>query len=567
MNTKRIFPFLVLAFLFTVSFVLNGTAKNSARAAETKVSSVDLGYTFALKQTIPLLAQNITYPNDAFFDQATNNLYYISVFTSGQVSLMQLNLSTGSTAVLANFSMAGKFSMTPNGRYLYFAEGTSPITVHIYDTVSKQVIRTISYGSDWVDFIVTDDNRLFILTSTSLDMVSGTTGGLIKSVPIIGGNGFSRNFALSPDQNSLYMIANFKVFKFDITLGDLKEILRTAEIEDYRSITISNDGSYILVTPIYGEWIYRLNPDTLTLADTYTYRLNTDYTWDMRASANSTTFYGLWGDGLQEINVISNQPVRELRNSSLYAQAVLPVNNNRVALLYSDKVELLIPTSYGVALPNVMSNYCAAPLVDDFSDPSSGWPVAVSGSTTYRYLSGEYNILLAEANRWSAASAGHVLDNSKLLRVEGRIANNQDGSYGFIYGLNSDWTDFYTFEVYPQYRGWAIFHYEQAKGWQLVTNNTLNQINITGKNTLEIASNSDSMSFYINKIAVHYSGQQTGRVGLTGTSLQPNVDIRYDNYVLVGEYCPIPAGLSSNQALINSFSLERPSPETFPSNN
>lgn len=541
MKTKSIFTFLVLIFLTIFGFVVNGTSKNTISAAGSSTASMSLGYTFALKQTIPLLSQNINNPHDAYFDKATNNLYYISFITAGQYSLVQVNLSTNSTAILANFSGSGLLSLSPDGRYLYFAEGYNALTVHVFDTISKQVVRTFDYGNYWGDFIATDDNRLFILTDTSLDMVDATTGGLIKSVSNSGGASAFRSFSLSPDQKTMFMISNYKIFKFDISQGDLIEILRTEELQDYRSLSMSNDGSYLLVTPIYGEWIYRFNPETLSLIDTYTYRMNSSaYTWDVRGSQNSSTFYGLWGDAMQEIDISTNKPVREIRDSSLYAQAVIPINNNRIALLYADKIEVLVPTSYGVALPSIMNNYCAAPITDDFSDPSSGWPVAVSGSTTYRYLSGEYNIFHTEANRWAAVSAGHTWNDSELLRIEGRIANNQNGAYGLIYGLNSDWSDFYTFEVYPQYRGWAIFHYEDANGWELVTSNTLSQINITGKNTLEIAANSSNeMQFYVNRIVVHFSEQRVGRVGLTGTSLVSNVDIRFDNYLLAGKNCPL----------------------------
>ncbi len=570
MKTKRIFTFFMLAFLIILSFVEKSTIKDSVRAAENSTASTSFGYTFALNKEIPLLAHNITYPHDAFFDEATNNLYYISFITSGQYSLVQVNLNTNSVTLLANFNGPGSSALSPNGRYLYFAEFFTTLTVHVFDTISKQVIRTFDYESEWGDFIATDDNRLFILTSTSVDMIDGTTGGLIKSFPFLGGSSKFQNFSLSPDQNSLFMIANYRIFKFDISEGDLTEILHTDPIEDYRSISLSNDGSYLLLSPEYGEWVYRFDPETLTLIDTYVYRMEaSNYTWDTAGSQNSSTFYGLWTDALQEIDIATNQVVREIKDASLYAQAVIPVNNNRVALLYADKIELLAPTSHGVALPSIMNSYCAAPYIDDFSNPSSGWPVAVSGSTTYRYLSGEYNILFTEANRWAAVSAGHTWQNSKLLRVEGRIANNAFGAYGFVYGLNNDWSNFYTFEVYPQYQGWAIFHYQSGIGWQLISNNTLSQINITGKNTLEIISTSPNvMHFYVNNVGVYLSEQRVGRVGLTGTSIASNVDIRYDNYVLVGENCPLPRQLSqSEDTLVSSYSVERPSLDTFLSDN
>lgn len=570
METNRIFTFFVLAILSVLGFVVNSTTTNPISAAESSLAAPAFGHTFALTKTIPLFAENFWNVNDAYFDKVTNHLYYVARI-SDKAALIQVNFNNGGVTRLKSFEAAGFLAMSPNGRYLYYAEYpiSNPFKVHVYDTVAKQVIRTFKYDSNLTDFIATDDNRLFVLTLSSLDMVDGTTGALLKSISIPGAHSYGRTFALSPDQKTLFMIANYKIFKFDISQGDLNELLHKQEAQDYRSISISSDGSYLIVTPIYGQWLYRFNTQTLTLIDTYTYSQDSsNFTEDVRGSRNSNTFYGLWHGVLQEIDITTNQPIREVKGDSLYyGGAVIPINNNRVALLYSDHIELFAPTSHGVALPSVMNNYCAVSINDDFSSPSSGWPVGVSGSTTYRYISGEYSMLFADANRWAAATPGHVWNNGELLRVEGSIVDNRKGSYGLLYGLNNDWSDFYTFEVYPQYQGWAIFHYEQAKGWKLVTSNTSNRISVTGKNTLEIkSSSSEEMRFYVNKESVHSSEQRGGRIGLTGTSLVRNVDIRFDNYVFANENCPVPTQfLGANAAAVNSFSLERPSFETFPS--
>jgi hypothetical protein len=132
-------------------------------------------------------------------------------------------------------------------------------------------------------------------------------------------------------------------------------------------------------------------------------------------------------------------------------------------------------TANALFLPVIYDRYCPSPVVDNFTDPNSGWPIVDTGSIIYRYLHGEYNMYHRDANMWGAATRGDVWNQSKRLEVRGRIVQNQ-GVWGLLFALNDDWTDFYTFEISPNDQRWFVFHYTSSGGWQLISQGTSSAI-------------------------------------------------------------------------------------------
>ncbi len=145
------------------------------------------------------------------------------------------------------------------------------------------------------------------------------------------------------------------------------------------------------------------------------------------------------------------------------------------------------------------------------------------------------------ANAWAGATAGHVWENSRRLEVQGRILQN-NGFWGLILGLNSDWSEFYTFEVWPDQQRWFVWHFTASQGWALVRDSSNSAIN-TGAayNTLRLEyGGGDDKHLFINNNHLTILALPEGRVGLSASAIDANVDIRYDNYVFVGENCPFP---------------------------
>lgn len=217
-------------------------------------------------------------------------------------------------------------------------------------------------------------------------------------------------------------------------------------------------------------------------------------------------------------------------------------------------------------MPLIMVNYCAAPFVDDFSNPNSGWPVLDNGSTIYRYLAGEYNIFHRDANRWTAVTRGDYWLNATGASVSGRIAENT-GVWGMIFGLNDDWTDFYTFELTPHNQTWYLFHYTSTGGWYLIGSGTGSVIH-SGQaiNKIELKANGNNINFRVNDnfiTTLYLYWPFSGRIGLTGGSFAGNTSIYYDNYLFAGENCPLTTNSFSIGNDIQSITLERPNMEAL----
>jgi len=115
---------------------------------------------------------------------------------------------------------------------------------------------------------------------------------------------------------------------------------------------------------------------------------------------------------------------------------------------------------HSVFLPSVYRNYCSSPILDDFSNPASGWPVAENAYWSYGYLNGEYRMYAKQAQTFSAVSRGdRQQSGSFIVEVDARQVSSVNGSLGIIFALTDDWSEFYTFEVYPATRQFAVFHF------------------------------------------------------------------------------------------------------------
>ena len=61
-----------------------------------------------------------------------------------------------------------------------------------------------------------------------------------------------------------------------------------------------------------------------------------------------------------------------------------------------------------------------------------------TGNVQYEYLSGEYRILLRNANWWAGATPDITAANAYNVSVDVRNASGVYGSYGFMFGVSSD---------------------------------------------------------------------------------------------------------------------------------
>lgn len=204
-----------------------------------------------------------------------------------------------------------------------------------------------------------------------------------------------------------------------------------------------------------------------------------------------------------------------------------------------------------ISWPNVLylpiaSRACPAMLFsDDFSDPNSGWPVFENEDVRYEYLNSEYRILLKSPEMWAGARSGFQASDYVAV-VDVRNATGDPGSYGMIFGLSDDWTQFYVFEIDGDgvYEIWRVV---DLYTWRLLAMGFSRFIHPgAATNQLKIQRNGDLIWAYANgqllKVTEDGNYTEPRSVGLiTITSLtQSNVDTRFDNFTIY----PITCGAS-----------------------
>ena len=192
-----------------------------------------------------------------------------------------------------------------------------------------------------------------------------------------------------------------------------------------------------------------------------------------------------------------------------------------------------------VHLPHV-SYTCGALYMDDFSNPGSGWPVGDTGNALLEYLGGEYRMLVRPTDWWSAAAPGFKVSNGVIV-AEVRNHSSNYGTYGLIFGLSDNWSQFYSFEIDPD--GFYVVYRFDAGYWTILTVNSSGYINTgTATNRLKVQRNGSEIRLYANGqlLNVLSDGAFTGlrRVGLiVSTFAENNVDARFDNFGVYPTSC------------------------------
>jgi hypothetical protein len=211
------------------------------------------------------------------------------------------------------------------------------------------------------------------------------------------------------------------------------------------------------------------------------------------------------------------------------------------------------PATYQVYLPCI-SRLCSPYYYDNFSNPGSGWPIFDGSYAKYEYLNNEYRILVKNADWWAAARAP-LTSSDYYVVADVRNASGVYGSYGLIFGLSSDWSQFYDFEIDTD-GYYAIYQYQNEDWYPLAfgfspdihTGSVTNQVSIrrlgsqiwayaNGK-LLNILEQGDYSGLrYIGLIAYAYT--------------QAPIDIRYDNFEMYSPNC----GPASNN-MITLFEMQ-----------
>jgi photosystem II stability/assembly factor-like uncharacterized protein len=195
--------------------------------------------------------------------------------------------------------------------------------------------------------------------------------------------------------------------------------------------------------------------------------------------------------------------------------------------------------SFAPFISTVAPDSCHGPYIDHFDLPDSGWPSGDSGHTAYGYASGEYAILHRQANQWMAVTRRDFWQNDHLVKTSGyQLANS--GLWGLVFGLNENWSNFYTFEILPDLQSWYLLNFDAENGWrQIATGSAAHILPGQGKNDLLIQGANYKMYFYINNQLVYEMAERAGYLGLTGGSFTNNTQLRFEYYLFQRRACSV----------------------------
>ena len=209
-------------------------------------------------------------------------------------------------------------------------------------------------------------------------------------------------------------------------------------------------------------------------------------------------------------------------------------------------------------LPAINRNYCTAPFIDNFSNPASGWPSAETATWSYGYTGGEYR-LYAKQPATAVVTRGDKTGRL-IVEVAARQVSTVNGSFGIVFQLDDNWSQFFTFEIYPATQEWALFEFI-GNQWHVRAYGGSSAIHPGhSTNLLRVAwvqqtVSSDDYGLYVNGQQVFYLSYISAptpvrRVGLTATSDGAGFEVRFDNYKFVAEGCPeFPAAQVSRAAV------------------
>ena len=517
------------------------------------------GSNYAVSYEIPL-------PTESAIFYSVYNPQHNTVYAYNQSSdLLKLNLNTHTVTTLFQLPGVNNLHISQNGLYLLLWMATGEM--RLMDTTTNQIVSTYNIPSNYQQQLIVGDH-MFVVTPSTIERRNALSGNVITSVGSIG----VLSLAVSPDHTTLYAASALaELRKYDIS-GNGISLIQSATINaGLQLLAVTGDGNMLIGAVYATNFLYRYHATDLTYIDTMT------TPGVMSLGADSDYFYALTTSYLANPQFKAYEPVTG-NVAHIYqpgfglggALMSLPfhtLGNKQIGVYVQTdgilKFQLLLPTYYGVALPHLLNNYCFSAYTDSFANTTGGWPDLVSGSTVYRYLNGEYNIYHYNTNTWGAASRGDSwIPGTRLVAIKTRLAGG-DALIGLVFGLNADWSEFYTFEILPQDQIWAVFHYTDANGWVLFEADENNFINPTGMNEVAIRNQFGTTSytqFEVNDETVYILGTfPSGRVGVSAGSYAANTDARYDDYVFALPYCPTPtgpAGLSTSPATIPPHSLD-----------
>lgn len=193
-----------------------------------------------------------------------------------------------------------------------------------------------------------------------------------------------------------------------------------------------------------------------------------------------------------------------------------------------------------VYLPYIARYYCPPDFYDDFSNPASGWDVVDDSYVRTEYLDGEYRVLTKQSGYFYLFKAPTCNRQNYTVEADARWAGTPGSSYGLIFGLASDYSRYYLFDMNTDYQQFRLLRRDPSGFVTVVPVTSASAINGgTASNHLKVTRNGNGITLEVNGtvLGTWYDGTIGG---LTGAGLVTNPygnlpisDARFDNFAMV----------------------------------
>jgi len=189
-----------------------------------------------------------------------------------------------------------------------------------------------------------------------------------------------------------------------------------------------------------------------------------------------------------------------------------------------------------VSLPIIARNYCPD-FFDDFSNPASGWEVGEDEYVRSEYLNGEYRVLTKQSGYVYLFRAPICHRQSYVVEADARWVGTPGASYGLIFGIAGDFSQFYLFEVNTDYQVYWLLRSDPS-GWVTLIDFTYSPAIHSGpaSNHFKVTRNDSQITLEVNGTVLG-TWYDSAIFGLTGAGLAsspyddvPASDARFDNF-------------------------------------
>ncbi len=203
---------------------------------------------------------------------------------------------------------------------------------------------------------------------------------------------------------------------------------------------------------------------------------------------------------------------------------------------------------------------CPIIYFDSFRDPASGWPVMDNGNSLLEYNNGEYRIL-ARQPHWFIAARPGIQSTLYKVSVDLRNVSGVEGSYGIIFYVHGDWSQWFSLEIYPD--GWfGVYRYDPYGGEILAEGYSpaINQGTVINHIQVEQLDAGGFRTYANGQLLteLHIIDPGLLYIGLINYSYsQPNVDVRYDNFKVSPLNCTEVKSLDEPAASLESSWIEQ----------